>query len=100
MRATESVARGRERLAVLCGLLSVLALAADTGPAPALAGVVLAGALLLSVLGRFVVPVATCTGWCGPHGARAPDAILPSTHPAAAGHPKPRAPGAASVAPA
>ncbi|RNI20748.1 hypothetical protein EFY87_13695 [Flexivirga caeni] len=84
-------------MAVLFGLLASLA---GGTPSSVVISVVIATALLALVALHVVLPQPAAQAGVGPHRARAPDVILPSTHPDAAGHSRPRAPGATAVAPA
>lgn len=81
-------------MAVLLGLIALT----DAGHAPLLIGVALAASLLLVAAIRLLLPTAIARVEVGPHRARAPGVILTSTHPDAAGHTRPRAPGAIAVA--
>lgn len=90
--------RARGLFAAFAVLLSVLTTASETPHAPLLVGVALAAALLLAALVQAALPI-TITGIAvEPRRARAPGVILAGTHPATAGHPKPRAPGRLAVA--
>lgn len=92
--------RARTSFAGTAVLLGLLAVVTDPAQSPLLVGVALTLSMLLVSMIRLLLP-AVCTGaTVGPRRACAPGVILPSTHPDAAGHPRPRAPGAMAVAPA
>lgn len=98
MRTTETMHRARAYFAGVAVLLGFLTLLADTGNAPLLIGVALAASLLVVSAIHLLLPTIAARVDVGPHRARAPGVILPSTHPDAPGHPRPRAPGAIAVA--
>lgn len=98
MRMTETLHRARGYIAGMTVLLGLLTLVAEPGHAPLLIGVALTAALLVVAAIRLLLPTAVTRVGVGPHRARAPGVILTSTHPDAAGHSRPRAPGAIAVA--
>lgn len=79
-------------------LLALVTVSSDVAAAPLLIGVAVTAALLITSLVLVAVPTAVTRVAAHPGRARAPGVILTSTHPATAGHPKPRAPGGAAVA--
>lgn len=100
MTTAEALHRIRTHFAGVAVLLGLLTVVAEPGRAPLLVGVVLAAALLaLSAIHVLPAPVLVHLR-VGRHRARAPGVILTSTHPDAAGHSRPRAPGVSVVAPA
>jgi hypothetical protein len=90
--------RARAYFAGMAVLLGLLAVVAEPGHAPLLIGVALAASLLVVSAFHLLLPTAVTRADVGPHRARAPGVILTSTHPDAAGRPRPRAPGATPVA--
>lgn len=96
---TETAHRARAYFAGMAALLGVLSITGEAGHAPLLLGVVLAVSMLLISAVHLTLPTAAGDTTFDAHRARAPGVILPSSHPNAAGHPRPRAPGAMAVAP-
>ncbi|WP_265443039.1 hypothetical protein [Flexivirga meconopsidis] len=80
----------------LAALLGSVVAAADATTALVLLAAVVLAALLITAV---VVPGRTRLLVTG-RRSRAPGVLLASTHPAAPGHPRPRAPGPGPVAPA
>jgi len=100
MALTEALHRTRTFFAGAAMLLGLLASVAEAGHTPLVLGVVLLAALLLVTAIQVLLAPVVVRCSVGPHRARAPGVILTSTHPDAAGHSRPRAPGAGRVAPA
>ncbi|MBB2893260.1 DUF6412 domain-containing protein [Flexivirga oryzae] len=97
MEMTETMHRIRTHVAGVAVLLGLLTVAAEPGHSPLLIGVALVAALLVIAANHLLLMPVVVRCSVGPHRARAPGVVLTSTHPDAAGHARPRAPGAGMV---
>lgn len=93
MALTAIVTRARAYFVGMAVLLGLLGIAAEAGSGSLLIGVALVAVLVIRAIAALVLPVAGSGAEARPQRARAPGVILPSTHPDAAGHSRPRAPG-------